>query len=122
MYEEIFRETKQLTEDEFGNYVISHLLQNGTEEDKIYIIDEILDDLCQLSMHKSGSNVVEKCLKYSPEDRRQDILDRFCGLPLQGNDVTLTSLMDNKFGNYVIQRVYDLSSKVGKEILVRKIS
>jgi hypothetical protein len=122
MYEEIFRETKQLTEDEFGNYVISHLLQNGTEEDKIYIIDEILDDLCQLSMHKSGSNVVEKCLKYSPEDRRQDILDRFCGLPLQGNDVTLTSLMENKFGNYVIQRVYDLSSKVGKEILVRKIS
>jgi hypothetical protein len=46
MYKEIFKETKQLTEDEFGNYVISHLLQNGSEEDKIYIIDEILDDLC----------------------------------------------------------------------------
>jgi hypothetical protein len=112
MYEEIFREVRQLTEDEYGNYVISHLLENGSEEDKVFIIDEILDDLCTLSMHKSGSNVVEKCLKHAPEDRRQDILDRFCGLPLQGtwNDVTLTSLMDNKFGNYVIQRVYDLSS------------
>jgi hypothetical protein len=42
MYEEIFREVRQLTEDEYGNYVISHLLENGSEEDKVFIIDEIL--------------------------------------------------------------------------------
>jgi hypothetical protein len=82
IYEEINSEIKVLTEDEFGNYVISHLLENGTKGDKIIIIDEILDDLCQLSLHKNGSNVVEKCLKFAPDERKHEILDRFCALPM----------------------------------------
>jgi len=53
---------KELRTDIYGNYVVSHILEFGESQDKIKIIDEILDDLIELSMHKFGSNVVEKCL------------------------------------------------------------
>ena len=53
---------KGLRTDIYGNYVVSHILEFGEPQDKIRIIDEILDDLIELSMHKFGSNVVEKCL------------------------------------------------------------
>lgn len=84
-----------------------------------------------LSLYKSGSNVVEKCLQYAPPDKQQEILDRFVGMPMVKSDinifskgdseVTLANLMDSKFGNYVIQRVYSMCDKGSKAILVAKI-
>ena len=35
--------------------------------------------------------------------------------------VTLACLMDNKFGNYVVQRVYSMCTMSAKTILVEKI-
>ena len=51
-----------MTVDEYGNYVITHVIMQGKNEDRCVIIDTILDDLTKLSLHKFGSNVVEKCL------------------------------------------------------------
>jgi len=53
---------KELRTDVYGNYVISHVLEFGDQQDRLKITDEILDDIVELSMHKFGSNVVEKCL------------------------------------------------------------
>jgi len=53
---------KELRTDVYGNYVISHVLEFGDPQDRLKITDEILDDIVELSMHKFGSNVVEKCL------------------------------------------------------------
>jgi hypothetical protein len=77
-----------------------------------------------LSLHKFGSNVVEKCLQFAPEDKRSEILNRFVAMPMVGigKDVTtLADLMDSKFGNYVVQRVYNMSTAPGKSILISKI-
>lgn len=46
----------------YGNYVVSHVLEKGEKTYRVKITDEIIDDIVELSMHKFGSNVVEKCL------------------------------------------------------------
>jgi mRNA-binding protein PUF3 len=48
---------------------VSHVLEFGDIKDRARIIDEILDDLVELSVHKFGSNVIEKCLMHAPLDR-----------------------------------------------------
>ena len=49
--------------------------------------------------------MVEKCLQFSPEEKRSEILNRFVAMPMIGignNVTTLADLMDSKFGNYVV--------------------
>jgi len=43
--DELKAEVNALTLDEFGNYVLSHVLLVGSDEDKSFIIDKILDDI-----------------------------------------------------------------------------
>lgn len=45
-------------------------MEFGEEIDKHKIIDDSLDDLVDMSLHKFGSNIVEKCLLHSPPDRK----------------------------------------------------
>lgn len=82
IFVELRAEINALILDEFGNYVLSHVLLCGTYEDKCFIIEKILDDIVQLSLHKFGSNVVEKCLELAPDNRRDLILDRIVGVPV----------------------------------------
>jgi pumilio RNA-binding family len=81
--------------DEFGNYVLSHVLLCGTYGDKCYIIDKILDDIVQLSLHKFGSNVIEKCLEHAPDDKKEVLLDYIIGVPVSNSRLTLTDLMNS---------------------------
>lgn len=45
IFEELKAEINALVLDEFGNYVLSHVLLCGTYEDKCFIIEKILDDI-----------------------------------------------------------------------------
>ena len=49
---------------------MSHVLEFGDIKDRAKIIDEILDDIVELSLHKYGSNVIEKCLMHASLDRQ----------------------------------------------------
>ena len=102
IFEELKAEVNALILAEFGNYVLSHVLLVGTHLDKCYIIDKILDDIVQLSMHKFGSNVVEKCLELAPEDKRESLLDCIIGVPVSNHRLTLIDLMNSQFANYVV--------------------
>ena len=58
----MIKNLRELRTDVYGNYVVSHVMEFGEVQDRVKIADEILDDIVELSMHKYGSNVVEKCL------------------------------------------------------------
>lgn len=45
IFEELRAEINALILDEFGNYVLSHVLLCGTYDDKCFIIEKILDDI-----------------------------------------------------------------------------
>ena len=72
----MLKKLSELRTNSYGNYVVSHILEFGDKYDKARIIDEILDDIVELSLHKFGSNVVEKCLMFAPENLKEEIIDR----------------------------------------------
>lgn len=69
--DEIRKCHRQLLDDQYGNYVIQHVLQYGRHVDRESILIIVVEGgLLALSKQKFASNVVEKLLKYgSPEQR-----------------------------------------------------
>lgn len=62
--------TGVLARDQFGNYVIQHVVQYGTPEQRSVVIGRLAPSVVSLAQHKFASNVVEKCLVHgSPADR-----------------------------------------------------
>ena len=88
--------------DVYGNYVVSHVLEFGCLADRHRIVEEILDDLVELSMHKFGSNVVEKCLMHAPEDLQSEVVDRLVSVPISNHSFTIADMMMSKYGNFVV--------------------
>lgn len=73
--EELHKNTSQLVQDQYGNYVIQHILEHGEPKDKALIISKIKGHVLQLSKHKFASNVVEKCVAYGSVGDRQELIE-----------------------------------------------
>lgn len=86
-----------LSEHQYGNYVIQYILELNIT----WVTDEILKKLeghyGYLSMQKCSSNVVEKCLKEVQEPKRVKIIHEII------NDPKLLHILLDQYGNYVIQ-------------------
>ena len=121
----ILQAANELTPQQYGNYVITHILQNGYVSEKIQIIEAIIDNIVKFSMQQLGSNVIENCLKMAPSEYREAILERIISLPVasppRSKSISLSTLMENQFGNYVVQHAYNLSTVDRKHILLEKI-
>lgn len=62
---------ERLLDDQYGNYVIQHVLQFGRNEDRDSILEIVAKNgLLILSRQKFASNVVEKLLKYGNSQQR----------------------------------------------------
>ncbi|KAF0889578.1 hypothetical protein E2562_028670 [Oryza meyeriana var. granulata] len=87
----------ELSEHPYGNYVVQYILDLRIS----WATDEILNKLeghyGYLSMQKSSSNVVEKCLKEASGPRRVKIIQELI------DDPKLRHILIDPYGNYVIQ-------------------
>jgi pumilio RNA-binding family len=54
---EILMHAAELLTDQFGNFVIQHLLANGKPEVRTSILQHVLGNVLSLSLHKFSSNV-----------------------------------------------------------------
>jgi hypothetical protein len=72
---ELHRCTAQLVQDQYGNYVIQHILERGRPSDKSMVVSKIRGQVLQLSKHKFASNVVEKCVDYGTREERQLLIE-----------------------------------------------
>jgi len=70
-----------------------------------------------MSLHKYASNVIEKCLLYGNSVNRKKLLDEI----LLDNTTTLTTMMRDMYGNYVIQRALDIAEGRHLDILLTQI-
>lgn len=98
----------ELSKDEFGNYVVQHVLQNGRQVDKTMITRKIIPQAVILSCQKVASNVIEKCLEYCGEEKEKgELLDQLMGHKKddQKENSTLEMLIKNQFGNFVILKI-----------------
>lgn len=107
--------------DQYGNYVIQQLL-DFIKNDIVnleYIIDEkIIPKFIILSCHKYGSNVIEKIFDQLIMTGSKSMI-KFIDIILSGNN--LLTLLNDKYGNYVVQTCLDHQGK-GQIELAREIS
>jgi len=75
---ELFHCTISLVQDQYGNYVIQHLLELGRPQDKHEIIKQLRGKIVQLCQHKFASNVIEKSVQFGSHEHRQWLIDEIC--------------------------------------------
>ena len=85
--------------DQFGNYVIQSVLLLKDISSANQIAEKLKDNATYFSKHKYSSNVVEKCFDYCDDNARKKLIDCL------SNKETVTDLILDEHGNYVIQKV-----------------
>lgn len=101
----------KLATDNFGNYVVQHILEHGRKEDKSRIIKFMQTDIVKYSINKQSSNVVEKCFVECATGEHSQFLDADRQGLYQAvlRQDTLKQMIDDKFGNYIVQRMIEYS-------------
>jgi len=128
MLEQILNSIPRLTQDNYGNYVVQHMLEHGRIDDKKRIISVIRKNLVEFAKHKCSSNVVEKCFEIATigehanelEEERRQLMQVVLGAP---NDINppLRQMMDDRFGNYIVQRMIEHSRGTERDILRQQL-
>lgn len=118
--EELHRYTHNLVQDQYGNYVIQHVLERGKPSDRAQVISKIRGQVLQMSKHKFASNVVEKCVAFGNAQERRDLISEVCHAKQDGV-VPLHVMMKDQFANYVVQKMLDTADAEQREMLVSKI-
>jgi hypothetical protein len=115
MLERILENVPVLAADSYGNYVIQHMLDHSKLEDKKKIIMEVTKDVVKYSKLKHASNVVEKCFEVATtggaddlENERAALFESVLGTP--GGHCPLYQIMEDKYGNYIVQRMIEFST------------
>lgn len=120
LMDELHRYTINLIQDQYGNYVIQHVLEHGKQEDKSLVIGKILGQVLTLSKHKFASNVIEKCVTFGTKEERQMMVNEVVQMKPDGTSA-LISMMKDQFANYVVQKMLDVIEKDQRDYLISKI-
>ena len=98
--------------DQFGNYVIQSILLMGDKNYGNRLAEKIAENVVYYAKHKYSSNVVEKCFDHCNGIYLQNLMNN-----VQKKD-NLTELILDEHGNYVVQKVLQLSKPhVQKQML-----
>ncbi|KAK6464286.1 armadillo-type protein [Scheffersomyces coipomensis] len=92
-----------LSLDPFGNYVVQYVLSRGDNDSIQMIMNHIKSNIISLSLHKFGSNVIEKSLRI--HKLTDNIIDE-----LLQNTERFNDLLNDAFGNYVLQTSLDVAA------------
>jgi pumilio RNA-binding family len=119
--DEIAKCHKILLDDQYGNYVIQHVLQYGRHQDRESIMHIVIaNGLLPLSKQKFASNVVEKLLKYGNATQRNLLVREMLvlvddpkassGVSPSRNGVSSVVLLmvRDAYANYVVQTTLDV--------------
>eukprot|EP01119_Soliformovum_irregulare_P003593 TRINITY_DN1429_c0_g1_i1.p1 TRINITY_DN1429_c0_g1~~TRINITY_DN1429_c0_g1_i1.p1 ORF type:complete len:819 (+),score=254.62 TRINITY_DN1429_c0_g1_i1:2889-5345(+) len=119
--EELLRCTTSLVQDQYGNYVIQHVLEHGRRKEKSMIVQKIRGQVLQLSQHKFASNVVEKCVEYGTPAERIAILEEIVATKIPDGSSPLMVMMKDQYANYVIQKILDVIDDAQRDVLIQRI-
>ncbi len=113
-----------LAQDQYGNYVIQHVVERGSPEERGVVYTALSPHILVLSRNKFASNVVEKLLLHSGAQERHDMVEAFlsdAGAAAAaaaedgsqacaggGSGGALEAMMQDQYGNYVVQRALEV--------------
>jgi len=120
LLDEILRSVDQMAQDQYGNYVLQHILEHGVEDNRQTIMNVITSNILELSCHKFSSNVVESAILRCSTDESIRVSQAIMGDPSDTNPPLLTMMRD-RYGNYIIQRLLESSLSSHREALLHRL-
>jgi pumilio RNA-binding family len=133
---EVMTAIVQLAQDQYGNYVIQHILEFGRPHERDRVIDSLAPHIVTLSQNKFASNVVEKCLLHGKAAQREALVEAILAQPPpsaaaggRGGDADgagvcdspLHQMMRDQFGNYVVQKLLEVCNEDQRERLLDQL-
>lgn len=101
-----------LITDQYGNYVMQHVIQHGKPADRAKVVNLITAQLLTYAKHKFASNVVERSIQYGTEEQRATIISGIT-TPQADKISPLQLMMKDQYGNYVIRKCWRCTPEVG---------
>jgi len=105
-----------LVQDQFGNYVVQHILSTKPHFAPKIIV-AMLGHIPELSVQKFSSNVIEKCLQVSVSSSPQ----LYAAIIKEITDADLLALLQDRYANFVIQTALDVADDEQHGKLVKLI-
>merc|ERR1719319_578590 len=100
----IVKHANTLVENQYGNYIIQHLLDLGPREVTDTIKEKMYGKFVRYSKQKFSSNVVEKCLRHSSNELKQCMHTKDWTTIIVRELLTKAGdLISDKYGNYCLQ-------------------
>eukprot|EP01026_Neomeris_dumetosa_P081042 TRINITY_DN904_c0_g1_i1.p1 TRINITY_DN904_c0_g1~~TRINITY_DN904_c0_g1_i1.p1 ORF type:complete len:718 (-),score=95.06 TRINITY_DN904_c0_g1_i1:454-2607(-) len=96
-----------LSQDQYGNYVVQYILDMGNPEASRKVMEGLQGSYVMLSKQKFSSNVVEKCLKLNQVglEKHRDVM-----IVEITESVDLLSMLQDPYGNYVVQSALQVTT------------
>ncbi|KAL9238750.1 hypothetical protein vseg_013131 [Gypsophila vaccaria] len=117
--DEILGSVSMLAQDQYGNYVVQHVLEHGKPHERTAIIKELAGKIVIMSQQKFASNVVEKCLTFADAEQREILVNEMLGTTDENEP--LQAMMKDQFANYVVQKVLETCSDERREHILSRI-
>jgi hypothetical protein len=90
----------ELIQDLNGNHVIQKALQRMEPNDNQFIYDAVTQHCTQVATHRHGCCVMQRCIDHGTEQQKLQLVD--------GVNKHAFTLVQDAFGNYVVQYILDL--------------
>ncbi|KAK9289370.1 hypothetical protein L1049_007525 [Liquidambar formosana] len=94
---EIISNALTLSQDPFGNYLVQYVFDLKLSWATAEVLNQLEGNYGYLSMQKYSSNVIEQCLSNAGEEQLSRIIEELI------NNSQLDQIMQDVYGNYVIQ-------------------
>jgi len=117
--EQIHSNIHALIVDQYGNYVVQHVIERGSDQDRDKIIAQIKGRVMNYAQHKFSSNVIEKCLTHGNTSHKAALIAEVCG---DGTSTPLLlEMMKDQFANYVVQKMLDVADSSSRKKIMLAI-
>ncbi|KAE9619350.1 putative nucleic acid binding NABP, pumilio, RNA binding domain-containing protein [Lupinus albus] len=117
--DEIMHSVCNLAQDQYGNYVIQHIIEHGKSHERTTVISKLAGQIVKMSQQKFASNVIEKCLAFGSPEERQILVNEMLGT--SDENEPLQAMMKDPFGNYVVQKVLETCDDRSLELILSRI-
>ena len=127
-----------LSNNEYGIFVLSSILEHGQPQHKSHILNLIQGNAAVMAIQKDGSKLIENSIRmiFQASQKHQShhaqllqILDEIVYLPNrvskqahnQQHQLTIEYLLMNRYANYVIQASYEVADETRRQVLLDQI-
>jgi hypothetical protein len=100
--------------------VIQHILEIDKGQNCVEIYNSINGKVYDLSIHRYASNIIERCLYFGTNEQKNDLIDEVLKKEDNSNK-SIISLVKDKYGNYVVQKMIENSNNAKKDEIIKKI-